>query len=336
MKINIKRVTFCVLIACFAASVFWLSFSNITAAAKTERDSLPDPTAPVVADAGGPDRITRFLVLGTDRAAGLTDSILLVTLNETQNTASVVQVPRDTYANYTEKDYRKLNGALSTLGQSRIKQFYSEVFGVRIHYFVILDLSAFSSIVDAIGGVDVVSPQAMHYSDPSQGLEIDLPKGPVHLDGETAEQFVRYRSGYVNADLGRLDAQKLFLRAFAQKTATLSPLQLTRALSTVLTKLQTDLDLPSAIRILTVLKQCSADSFPMVTLSGQAVRGSSGAWYYVVNRAGAERIRQEFLLPTEKDPDTFDHNCIFDRQQTESFHKIYIAPESALPIGDAS
>ena len=37
------------------------------------------------------------------------------------------------------------------------------------------------------------------------------------FNGNTAVQFLRYRSGYVTGDLGRIDAQKLFLNAFAKR-----------------------------------------------------------------------------------------------------------------------
>lgn len=295
-----------------------------------------DASAAIDVDTDGTtDRITRIVVLGRDRAAGLTDSILLVTINETAHRATVLQIPRDTYACYTDGNYRKLNGALNVLGEGRIKRFFSELLGVRIHYFLILDLSAFGAVVDAIGGVDVNSPCEMHYSDPAQGLLIDLPAGPVHLNGKMAEQFVRYRSGYVNADLGRLDTQKIFLRAFAQKCVTLTPGSVLRVLSATLTRLQTDVDLPSAIRIASVLRACDPEQTPMTTLAGQAVRSQSGAWYFAVNRAGAERMRQEYLMPTAADSDELDPKAIFDRPENPIFHKVYIAPEAELPLGDA-
>ena len=156
------------------------------------------------------DRITRFLVLGCDRAAGLTDSMFVITLNQTQKKATVLQIPRDTYADYTSRDYKKLNGALNRLGAEECKALLSRALGVSLDYYVTVDLDAVRLLVDAVGGVDVVLPQALTYSDPAGGLQIELPKGSVHLDGERAEQLIRYRSGYSNADLGRLDAQKLF------------------------------------------------------------------------------------------------------------------------------
>lgn len=284
---------------------------------------------PSTADAevwrGDGDRITRFLVLGKDRACGLTDSIFVVTLNETARRATILQIPRDTYANYTEKDYKKLNGALGALGATELKARLSRALGVRLDYFVILDLSCVRRIVDDIGGVDVTVPQDMVYSDPEQGLAIDIKKGTAHLDGAGAEQFIRYRSGYVNADLGRLDAQKLFLGAFAEKCKLLSPSQLFQIMCHTLTRVQTDIGLPDAIRVLTVLRECDAAHIPMATLSGEAVQGRSGAWYYVVNRARATKVVEEYLLPEAFSDLKFDPDAFFDRKEHWEFHHIYTA-----------
>ena len=71
-----------------------------------------------------------------------------------------------------------------------------------------------------------------------------------------------------------------------------------------------------------------------VTLPGQAVQGSSGAWYYSINRQGAIRILNQYLLPQNQlDDNTFDPSGIFDREDLEEFHTIYIAPEASLPLG---
>ena len=289
--------------------------------------TLPSVDADAVSTGG--ERITRFLVLGKDRTSKLTDSIFVVTLNETAKQATILQIPRDTYANYTDRDYKKLNGALSVLGETGVKQLLSRALGVRLDYFVILDLSCVQQIVNDIGGVDVVIPRDMTYSDPAQGLEIDLRAGMTHLDGKGAEQFIRYRSGYVNADLGRLDAQKLFLGAFATKCKSLSSSQLFQIMCHTLTRVQTDIGLPDAIRVLSVLRECDTEHIPMATLAGEAVQGSSGAWYYAVQRAGACGMVNQYLLPAQElTASEFDPDALFDRSDNREFHKIYTAPES--------
>ena len=279
-------------------------------------------TQPIAAD-----RITRILVMGRDRAAGLADSMMVITLEDGAKQATVLQIPRDTYANYTDRDYKKLNGALSNMGADAVKQMLSRAMGVPIHYFLVLDLDCLQSMVNAIGGVDVVLPQAMEYADPAQGLVIRLPAGEVHLDGQRAEQMVRYRSGYVNADLGRLDAQKLFLQAVAAKCKTLSTMQAIRLARLALTRVQTDITLPDIIRLGSILYECDSD-IPMATLAGEAVQGVSGAWYYVLNRAAACRMVNEYLLPEQTlSVADFDAEGLFDRIQNQNFHEIYIAPD---------
>ena len=104
---------------------------------------------------------------------------------------------------------------------------------IKIHYTAVLNLDGFVKIVDAIGGVDIDIPADMDYDDPEQGLSIHLKAGPHHLNGEQAEGFVRFRSGYEQVDIGRVDAQKLFMSAFLQKVK--STVSITNV--TLLTKL---------------------------------------------------------------------------------------------------
>ena len=271
--------------------------------------------------------------MGCDRASGLADSILLVTVNEEEKQTTILQIPRDTYAEYTQKDYKKINGALATLGESGIKDFFASALGVPIHYFAVVKLDLFCKIVDAVGGVDVDVPQKMEYHDPAQDLHISLPSGKQHLNGQAAEHFVRYRAGYVNADLGRLDAQKLFLRAFANRCRELNATDYLRLAAASLTGLQTDIGVGDAVRLGNVLRECNPEAVPMQTLAGQAVKGQSGAWYYVLNRNGACRQINELTYPAHPiHPEDFDADGLFDREQNPQFHKVYTATEEALPL----
>lgn len=299
----------------------------------TSAAALEDTDLPV----GGRDtdvRVTRVLILGVDRSAHLTDSMMVVTVNETNREVSVVQIPRDTYANYTDRSYKKLNGLLREKGEKATKVFLSRALGVSLDYFFILDLDCLDALVDAVGGIDLEIPQDMFYSDPSQDLEIHLPKGPHHLNGEQAEHFVRYRAGYANADLGRLDAQKQFLRAVAKRCNTLTAPELLRMVGCTLTRLQTDMDLPTVIRMVGLFGKINAEEIRMETLAGRAVQGRSGAWYYSLNKEGCVRMINQLLCPqTEINEALFDPDQVFDRPGHKDFHKIYASPEDQLPPG---
>ena len=57
----------------------------------------------------------------------------------------------------------------------------------------------------------------MQYDDPWQDLHIDLKAGRQKLNGQQAVQLLRYRSGYYNADLGRVAVQQAFISAMAKQ-----------------------------------------------------------------------------------------------------------------------
>jgi LCP family protein required for cell wall assembly len=86
-----------------------------------------------------------------------------------------------------------------------------------------VDFDGFVELVDSVDGVDFDVPVRMKYDDPTQNLHIDLQKGPQHLDGPKAVQFMRFRQnnpgipgGYPDGDLGRIKAQQAFIKAFAR------------------------------------------------------------------------------------------------------------------------
>ena len=229
-----------------------------------------------------------LLICGKDRVSGLLDVIILCHLDPENGQISLLQIPRDTYAEYTEKSYKKLNGAAAALGgMDAFRNFLSLHLSLPIHHYLLLDANTLRDIVDAVGGVTVDVPMDMSYTDLSQGLCIDLKKGKQTLNGQEAEQFVRFRAGYTNADLGRLDAQKQFLRAlFTQVKENNSLPMLIRVGAALYRHVETDLSFGECIRYAVSSLRLSADAIRAETLPGDAARtgGDSGAWYYVLQK----------------------------------------------------
>ena len=65
--------------------------------------------------------------------------------------------------------------------------------GINIDYYITVKTSALIEIVDAIGGVDFDVPINMDYDDDTQDLHIHLKAGQQKINGEKAEQLVRFR-----------------------------------------------------------------------------------------------------------------------------------------------
>ena len=121
-------------------------------------------------------RAYTFLLTGRDKAANLADVIMLAVFDTEEHKICVVQIPRDTYFNYTDKDYKKINGALSACGGAAgFSSRVGEALGVPVDFYMSIDLDAFVQVVDLLGGVD---------------MYLTAEKGPIrHLDTNQARHL---------------------------------------------------------------------------------------------------------------------------------------------------
>ncbi len=291
--------------------------------AKNRKSTAVEPTHEEKIAAVNADNGTKpftVLLAGCDRASGLTDVLMLVRLDGAGG-CTVLQIPRDTYAAYTDAAYRKLNGAARSLGgMAQLRDFLAGAFGVKIDRYARLNLDALRHIVDAMGGVELELPMALDYEDPEQGLTIHLPAGWQRLNGEAAEQFVRFRSGYVRGDIGRMDAQKLFLAAvFRRFRGELSLGEVTSLVSVTLENLETDLTLTEAMTLANAGRRVQAKNIRMLTLPGSdAVAHASGASYYVLSSASVSEVLRQYF-----DGGEFDPGRVFCNPAYDDFCKIY-------------
>ena len=271
------------------------------------------------------DKYLNVLMLGSDEASGLYDMIMLVSYNITKQSVSVVQIPRDTYLEYTSGDYKKINGAVAALGgEKQFCEFLSDAMCISIDNYFSIDLDAMGEIVDVLGGIEVDVPFDMNYDDPAQGLTICLKKGRTVLDGDMARQFVRYRSGYTEGDVGRIDAQKIFLAALVNKLkGDTSFFELTEVIGSVIDDVKTDMSISNIISLARQAFSIQAEKVRFVTLAGEGtVASKSGASYYVISRPSAIRIVNEFLGARASE-DNFDKGRLFLNERYDSFEDIY-------------
>ena len=157
------------------------------------------------------------LLLGVDKDGYRTDVIIFAQLNLADGEVNMLQIPRDTYVNSGRGDH-KINSAYGYNKEKQVFKEVSELLGVEVDKYVLIDTKGFRDLIDTIGGVDFEVPINMNYDDPYQDLHIHLEKGMQHLDGAKAEQFVRFRqnnngTGYALGDIERMQAQSAFIQA---------------------------------------------------------------------------------------------------------------------------
>lgn len=290
-----------------------------------ERMDTAEETLPAAsASADTPKKLGFFRVLiwGVDRASGLSDGILLVSLDRDTGEAFVLQLPRDTYAAYTTRSYRKLNGAPGALGLAEATAFVGDALGLSIDRYVRISLDTVGRAVDAVGGVTVTLRDAWDYEDPSQGLSIHLPAGTQTLDGKAAEQFVRFRSGYLRGDLDRMDAQKVFLITLFDKfRSSLTPQETIRLGAVLLDGVKTNVTLSDLLWLIPEVYALRSDRLWMATAPGEAAVGEkSGASYYILSRPSMERLLTERLGAA---PGGFDASGVFLHESYQPFRELY-------------
>ena len=246
-----------------------------------------------------------ILVAGTDEGGYRTDSMMLVNVNRADRSIHLVSIPRDTLI-FCEYSVPKINSAYGwagggEAGMQELLLRVSEIIGFEPDGYAVVDLSVFEQLVDLMGGITFDVPVDMHYSDPSQGLNIDLQAGTQRLNGEQAMQVARFRSGYATADLGRIEVQRsLVSAALRQWVSPKGALHLSKAVKLVLEHTNTSLTKSNLLWLAESFLLCGRSEIASATLPGYAANFASGS-YYVLDAGGVADIVNRYLNPYEKE-----------------------------------
>ena len=278
-------------------------------------------------------KIYTYLVAGLDEAASNTDVLFLVSYSQLEEEATVLQIPRDTFSRY-ENTEGKINRIVPTLlargmardeAMSELRRYVEDGFGIEIDGYVSFDTEGFRQVVDAVGGVDITSDRDIVIFDEHGEEQFTVKRGTTHLNGKMAETFVRFRRGYATGDLGRIDAQKLFIDAFLRSVKAMGIDEAARLAVALVTEVRTDLKPYDVLRLITENKKALGNlNVKYATLPGEATV-VDGASFYVLNRKNAAEILSERFGAKEKE---FDTDKIFTSSDKPSIKNIYYDEDS--------
>ena len=249
--------------------------------------------------------VSTILLVGTDQGGFRTDTMMLLSFDREKKTTSLVSIPRDTLI-YCEYSVPKLNSAYGWAkgGDKGIRELMkriTEIIGFEPDGYMVFDLDTFEKLVDLMGGVRFNVPMDMDYEDPTQQLYIHLPAGERRLNGAEAQQLVRFRSGYPNADLGRINVQQAFVAsALEQWLSAKNLLYVPSALRLVLKSTKTDLTFGKLVWLAESALRCNPKSMRIATLPGNAVDIAGGS-YYVLDPEGVAKLVNEMINPYQEE-----------------------------------
>ncbi len=240
-----------------------------------------------------------ILFVGSDEN-NLSDTIFVINYDPANKKVNVLSIPRDTYyprPGFNAPKEKKINAAFSEEKIQGLKKAVENLLDIKIDNYVILNYDGFKKIIDTIGGVEVDVPFDMKYDDKRANppLHINLKKGRQVLDGEKAIQFVRYRHGYAEGDLGRIKAQHEFLNAFLKKISEHSILPKLPSLAVTLSQyLKTDLSASDITEYAYEFIKNKPSAMDARILPGEGRYEGNTSYFFVDNLKVQEIVKELF------------------------------------------
>ncbi|MFJ8355601.1 LytR family transcriptional regulator [Bacillus paramycoides] len=238
-----------------------------------------------------------ILLLGADERGedkGRSDSLMVITLNPTNNSMKTVSIPRDTYTEIVGKGKSdKINHAYAFGGVDMSVATVEKFLNVPINYYIEVNMEGFKDIVDAVGGVDVnndleFTQDGHHFA-----------KGNIHLTGNEALAFTRMRKQDPRGDFGRQMRQRQVMQAVIKKGASFSSLASYGDVLTAIQKnVKTNLTQDQMFDMQKNYKNCLQNSED-IQIPGDGHKAADGIWYYYVPDAAKQDLTNKLKAHLE-------------------------------------
>ena len=256
----------------------------------------------------------RCLILGisTDQEnVDLTDTIIVASYNPNTQKATLLSIPRDTYTAKATA-YEKINAMYSRKHRpDETLKAVNEITGLDIEYYVVVKTEALIKLVDVIGGVTFNVPIDMDYDDESQNLAIHLKAGEQKLDGDKAEQLVRFRHNnngtsypedYGDNDIGRMRTQREFILQVVKQTAKPENIfKIGQILDVAKEYVITNIDFDVAKDYIPYAVEFNTDNLLTEVLPGTpSNKNAAGTWVYLHDAKATKTLIQELFVNRDK------------------------------------
>ena len=255
----------------------------------------------------------KCLILGisTDQEnVDLTDTIMVASYNPNTQKATLLSIPRDTYTGKTPAKataYEKINALYSRKHRpDETLEAVNEITGLDIKYYVVVKTEALIKLVDVIGGITFDVPIDMNYDDTSQNLHIHLKAGEQKLDGDKAEQLVRFRHNnddtsypeeYGDNDTGRMRTQREFIMQVIKQTAKPENIfKIGEILEVAKEYVITNIDFEVAKDYVPYAVEFNTDDLLTASLPGiNTNKNTSGTWVFTHDKKATQALIQELF-----------------------------------------
>lgn len=244
---------------------------------KTARQGNPNPRF---------DGYTNILILGIDEGAAEldnegahADTILVLSFSNETGRSRIISIPRDTWVTLGAGGgggAGRIGGMYQMGGANMMVRQVSQLLGISIHQYIVVDMRTFADVINVLGGLDIYVEEDMDYEDPESGLAIHLQQGYQHLDGDQAQQYLRFR-GEKLGDVGRVQRQQKFIKALYEKVLQLDTIPKLPTLADIFQhRMETSAELFDSAHLANVLRKMSSE--PPITTMLPGREDNDGVW----------------------------------------------------------
>lgn len=241
------------------------------------------------------------------RGGDLTDSIMLISVDTDNNRAFMMSIPRDLWVDSPTDGYTKINavykygqdGEFSESGypdggMGALEKVVGENLGIPIHYYGLINYTAFRQAVDAVGGINVniqssdrrgLYDSNRDWTGPRGTPLVRLPNGVNHLNGQAALNLARARGdgygsyGFAQSDYTRAANQRMMLVALKDKAAgastALNPIKIASLLDSFGNNVTTDFKTTEIRRLYDISKKIPSSSITSIGLNNVDGKGKN-------------------------------------------------------------
>ena len=258
-------------------------------------------------DSNTVNSLDTIYIVVTGESQNLTDSIMVCAYNPKQNKVAMMSIPRDTFVGKNENKATasdKINTLYQKNPDNLLKQI-NEITGLDIKYYINIDTNGLKELIDAIGGVYFDVPIDMDYDDPTQDLHIHLKAGYQLLDGNKAEQVVRFRHNndgtsypatYGDNDIGRMKTQREFIKVLLKQITSKNVIiNMNKYIKIAKNNVTTNFNIDSIKDYIPYIVDFNFDDINSTSLPGEPKK-CNGVWLYVPNKKEVKNIVNNYFI----------------------------------------
>lgn len=250
-----------------------------------------DVKSPIESNSTNTSNEFLFLLAGVDstgeETGTRTDTLMLIKADKDNKTIDIISIPRDSYVSING-NMDKINAAHSYGGIDLTMDVVRDFLGINLDNYMVISFEAVIKGIDALGGMDVdVSSDVADAMGISPGIHT--------MNGDQVLNYVRFRKGYQNADLGRISTQQDFIKQFIKEATKAKNLpKLPKVYMAMKPYLKTNMNIKKLSDLAFNFKSVDSESLNSVKLEGEGF-DLNGISYYKIYPDSIENIRNTYL-----------------------------------------